>query len=227
MDQSRISSNHLHISQSPTRCTSSLVFQSESQWSSLSLRFVRLLDNRSACSSGDVRSVTLENVVKLSGTSVGAFYSRFESVEGLFEALRNRYRDAVYETTILEGYEKALQQTDLRSARYYSTKSTLELARREHQAISFFLKNPNPDQELLVQQRKFIVDKMLEVLQKHRKEIKKKDLRRASENVSRMGHAMWVHLALKRPSEFIGRRTSLSSVIDLTTDMGYHYLTNE
>ena len=176
---------------------------------------------------GDSRSVTLENVVKLSGTSVGAFYSRFESVEGLFEALRNRYRDAVYETTILEGYEKALQQTDLRSALYYSTKSTLELARREHQAISFFLKNPNPDQELLVQQRKFIVDKTLEVLQKHRKEIKKKDLRRASENVSRMGHAMWVHLALMDPSEFIGRKTSLSSVIDLTTDMGYHYLTNE
>lgn len=176
---------------------------------------------------GDARSVTLENVVRLSGTSVGAFYSRFESVEGLFDALRNRYRDVVYEATILEGYEKALQQTDLRSALYYCTKSTLELARREHQAISFFLKNPNPDQELLVQQRKFLVDKMLEVLQKHRKEIKKKDLRRASEHVSRMGHAMWVHLVLIEPSEFIGRKTSLSSVIDLTTDMGYHYLTNE
>jgi hypothetical protein len=42
-----------------------------------------------------------------------------------------------------------------------------------------------------------------------------------------MGHAMWVHLALMEPSEFIGRKTSLSSVIELTTDMGYHYLTND
>lgn len=176
---------------------------------------------------GDARNVTLENVVKLSGTSVGAFYSRFESVEGLFVTLRNRYRDAVYETSILEGYEKALQQTDLRSALYCSTKPTLELARREHQAISYFLKNPNPDQELLVKQRKFIVDNTLEILQEHRNEIKKKDLRRASENVSRMAHAMWVHLALMEPSEFIGRKTSLSSVIELTTDMAYAYLTTE
>jgi AcrR family transcriptional regulator len=29
---------------------------------------------------GDARSVTLENVVKLSGTSVGSFYARFGSV---------------------------------------------------------------------------------------------------------------------------------------------------
>lgn len=176
---------------------------------------------------GDSRQVTLENVVKLSGASVGSFYARFGSVAGLFDALRNRYRDAVYETSILEGYEKALQQTDLRSALYYSTKPTLELARREHQAISYFLKNPNPDQELLVKQRKFIVDNTLEILQKHRKEIKKKDLRRSSENVSRMAHAMWVHLALMEPSEFIGRRTSLSSVIELTTDLAYAYLTTE
>jgi AcrR family transcriptional regulator len=177
--------------------------------------------------SGDTRQVTVENVTTLAGAKVSSFYARFGNVAGLFDALRNRYRDAVYETSILKGYEKALQQTDLRSALYYSTKPTLELARREHQAISYFLKNPNPDQELLVKQRKFIVDNTLEILQKHRKEIKKKDLRRASENVSRMAHAMWVHLALMEPSEFIGRKTSLSSVIELTTDMAYAYLTTE
>jgi AcrR family transcriptional regulator len=177
--------------------------------------------------SGDARAVTLESVVKLSGTSVGSFYARFGSVEGLFEALRDRYRNVKYQTAILEAYEKAFQQSDLKSALHHSLKPTLELARREHIAISYLLRNPAVDQVELVNQRKFIVDRTLEILQKHRKVIKKKDLRRASENISRMSHATWVHLALYEPSEFIGRKTSLSSVIDLVTDMSYAYLTTD
>ena len=176
---------------------------------------------------GDSRQVTLENVVKLSGASVGSFYARFGSVEGLFDALRDRYREAVYLTAILEAYEKAFQQTDLRSALYHSVKPTLEIARREHTAISYLIRNPTLDQVELVNQRKFMVEKTLEILQKHRKEIKKKDLRRASENISRMAHATWIHLALFEPSDFIGRKTSLSSVIELVTDMTYAYLTTE
>jgi AcrR family transcriptional regulator len=176
---------------------------------------------------GDSRQVTVENVTKLSGAKVSSFYARFGNVEGLFQALRDRYRDVVYQTAILEAYEKALKQTDLRSTLNHSLKPTLELARREHIAISYLLRNPTVDQVELINQRKLTADKMLKILQRHRKEIKKKDLRRASENVSRMAHAMWIHLALMEPSEFIGRETSLSSVIDLTTDMAYAYLTTE
>ena len=176
---------------------------------------------------GDSRQVTVENVTTLSGAKVSSFYARFENVEGLFQALRDRYREAVYQTTILRAYEKAFQQTDLRSALYQFVKPTMELARQEHVAISFFLRNPTVDQIEIINQRKFMVDSTLEILQKHRGEIKKKDLRRASENISRMAHATWVHLALIEPSEFIGRRTSLSSVIELTTDMAYAYLTTE
>lgn len=176
---------------------------------------------------GDSRQVTVENVTTLSGAKVSSFYARFENVEGLFQALRDRYREAVYQTTILRAYEKAFQQTDLRSALYQFVKPTMELARQEHIAISFFLRNPTVDQIEIINQRKFMVDSTLEILQKHREEIKKKDLRRASENISRMAHATWVHLALIEPSEFIGRRTSLSSVIELTTDMAYAYLTTE
>jgi AcrR family transcriptional regulator len=176
---------------------------------------------------GDSRQVTVENVTTLSGAKVSSFYARFENVEGLFDALRDRYREAVYQTTILRAYEKAFQQTDLRSALYQFVKPTMELARQEHVAISFFLRNPTVDQIEIINQRKFMVDSTLEILQKHREEIKKKDLRRASENISRMAHATWVHLALIEPSEFIGRRTSLSSVIELTTDMAYAYLTTE
>jgi AcrR family transcriptional regulator len=176
---------------------------------------------------GDSRQVTVENVTKLSGAKVSSFYARFGNVEGLFQALRDRYRDVVYQTAILEAYEKALKQTDLRSTLNHSLKPTLELARREHIAISYLLRNPTVDQVELINQRKLTADKMLKILQRHRKEIKKKNLRRASENVSRMAHAMWIHLALMEPSEFIGRETSLSSVIDLTTDMAYAYLTTE
>jgi AcrR family transcriptional regulator len=176
---------------------------------------------------GDSRQVTVENVTKLSGAKVSSFYARFGNVEGLFDALRDRYRNVKYQTAILESHEKALQQTDLRSALHHSLKPTLELARREHVAISYLLRNPIVDQVELINQRKFMVDKTLEILQKHRKEIKKKDLRRASENISRMAHATWVHLALMDPSEFIGRKTSLSSVIELTTDMAHAYLTAE
>ena len=176
---------------------------------------------------GDSRQVTLENVVKLSGASVGSFYARFGSVEGLFEALRNRYREAVYMTAILEGYEKAFQQTDLRSALHHTCKTTLELARKEHTAISYLLMHPSDNQEPLVEQRRLMVEELHQILKLYRKEIKQKDLRRASENISRMAHAMWMQLALMEPSEFIGRKTSLSSIIDLTTDMAYAYLTTE
>ena len=176
---------------------------------------------------GDSRQVTVDNVTKLSGAKVSSFYARFGNVEGLFEALRNRYRDAVYQTTILQGFENALQQKDLRSALFHFLKPTLELARREHQAISYFIKSPSSNQDLLIQQRKFMVEQTHKIFQQHREEIVHKDLRRASENVARLAHEAWVHLALMEPSEFVGRKTSLSSVIELTTQMAYAYLITE
>jgi hypothetical protein len=42
-----------------------------------------------------------------------------------------------------------------------------------------------------------------------------------------MAFAMWTHIALEEPSMFSGRKTSLSSVIETTTQMAYAYLTVE
>jgi len=176
---------------------------------------------------GDARKVTLENVVKLSGATVGSFYARFGSVEGLFEALKNRYRDVTYQTAIVQGLEKALQQPDLRSSVYQGLRTVIELAHREKKAISYFLAHPNLDRAEQVEQRKFIVGSMYKILQQHRGEIVRKDLRRASENISRIAYAVWIQVALQEPSEFIGRKTSLASVIELVTDMSYAYLTTE
>ena len=176
---------------------------------------------------GDSRQVTVENVTALSGAKVSSFYARFGSVEGLFEALQNRYRSAVYQTTILQAFENGLQQTDLRSSLIQVFKPLLELARRENVAISYFLTHPTVDQEARGEQRKFMISAMHKILQQHREEIVQKDLRRASENVSRMAFAMWTHIALEEASMFSGRKTSLSSVIETTTQMAYAYLTVE
>ena len=176
---------------------------------------------------GDSRQVTVENVTALSGAKVSSFYARFGSVEGLFEALQNRYRSAVYQTTILQAFENGLKQTDLKSSLIQVFKPLLELARRENIAISYFLTHPTVDQEARGEQRKLMISAMHKILQQHREEIVQKDLRRASENVSRMAFAMWTHIALEEPSMFSGRKTSLSSVIETTTQMAYAYLTVE
>jgi AcrR family transcriptional regulator len=176
---------------------------------------------------GDARNVTLENVVKLSGASTGSFYARFGSVEGLFDALQKRYRDAFNDSTILKGYERALQQPDLKSALHQVLKPAIEFARRENKAMTYLISHRFVDQAAALEQRKANAAVLYQILLKHREEVAQKDLRRASENVLRMTYAMWIHVALQEPSALIGRKTSLSSVIDTTTEMAYSYLVNE
>jgi AcrR family transcriptional regulator len=176
---------------------------------------------------GDSRQVTVENVTKLSGTKVSSFYARFGSIEGLFDAIQKRHRDAFNETTILQGYETALKQPDLRSALHQVFKPVIEFARRENRAISYLLAHRWVDQATALEERKALVAIMHQILLQHREEVTQKDLRRASENVLRLAYAMWTHVALDEPSEFVGRKTSLSSMVDLTTDMAYAYLTAE
>ena len=106
---------------------------------------------------GDSRQVTVENVTKLSGTKVSSFYARFGSIEGLFDAIQKRHRDAFNETTILQGYERALKQPDLRSALLQVFKPVIEFARRENKAINYLLLYPNVDDAAVVAQRKTFV----------------------------------------------------------------------
>ena len=176
---------------------------------------------------GDSRQVTVENVTKLSGTKVSSFYARFGSIEGLFDAIQKRHRDAFNETTILQGYERALKQPDLRSALLQVFKPVIEFARRENKAITYLLAQRWVDQATTLENRKALVAIMHQILLQHREEVAHKDLRRASENVFRLAYAMWTHVALDEPSDFFGRKTSLSSMVDLTTQMAYAYLTTE
>jgi len=176
---------------------------------------------------GDTRQVTVENVTKLSGTKISSFYARFGSIEGLFDAMQKRHRNSFNETTISKGFERALQQTDLRSALHQMFKPTFEFARRENKGIFYIFMYPFVDQKAVNEQRKVMVDVLHQILLQHRDEIAHKDLRLASENVFRMAYAMWVHVALQEPSAFLGRKTSLVSVVKTTTHMAYGYLTTE
>ena len=176
---------------------------------------------------GDARQVTVENVTKLSGTRVSSFYARFGSVEGLFEAMEDRYRAAVYKATLLRALEKSIEQKDLKSSLHQAILVTLEMGHQERRVISYFVARPSVDQTARVELRTFVVGLMHKILLHHRGEIPRNDLQRASENVVRMILAIWTQIVLEEPSEFFGRKTSLSSVIDATTEMSYHYLTHE
>ena len=77
---------------------------------------------------GDAQNVTVENVVRDAGATVGSFYARFGSVEGLFEALHTRYLTSLYESKIIEALNQSMEQPDLKSGLRHGCKILLEFA---------------------------------------------------------------------------------------------------
>jgi len=173
---------------------------------------------------GDTRQVTVENVVKLSGATVGSFYARFGNVEGLFDALHQRYLGAIYESTLLEALTKGVDQPSLEKALHHTVKTLLEFGYQRRRVLFYFITQATEDG---LEIRRLAVGNMHEILKVHRGEVIFKDLRRASENTARLFYQMFVGVILQEPSEFVGRKTSLSSVVDTTTRMAYTYLTTE
>ena len=173
---------------------------------------------------GDARRVTVENVVKLSGATVGSFYARFGNVEGLFDALHKRYLETIYEKTLLDALNKAIEQNTLKSALHHTVKTMLEFGLNRRKVLFYFITQGSTGG---LEVRQHAVDLVHEILKSHRGEIVYKDLRRASENTARLIYQMFVGVILLEPSDFTGRKTSLSSVIETTTQMAYSYLTNE
>lgn len=175
-------------------------------------------------SNGDAQHVTVENVVRLAGATVGSFYARFGNVEGLFEALHKRYLDSIFESKILEALNQSIDQPDLKSGLRHGCKILLEFGYEKRKLIAYFITHPSVD-ALLV--RQVAVESMFNNLKAHQSEVAHKDLRRASENATRLIYFTLLGIVFLEPSEFIGRKTSLSSVIDATTQMAYAYLTTE
>jgi len=174
--------------------------------------------------SGDARNVTLENVVKLSGASMGSFYARFGSVEGLFEALHQRYLDSIYSTELLEAMATSRDQPDLRNALHHTIKTLLQFGVKKRRLLSYFITQLD---HAGLETRRAGINTVHEILKAHRSEVVHKDLRRASINTSRLIYQTFIGIILLEPSEFDGRKTSLASIVETTTQMAYLYLTNE
>ena len=173
---------------------------------------------------GDPQHVTVENVVRLSGSTVGSFYARFGNVEGLFEALHKRYLDSIFESKLISATSQSIAQPDLKSSIRYGYKTILEFGCKNRKLLAYFITHPSDDALMI---RRVLVDSMLNNLKAHRSEVAHKDLKRASENAMRMVHMAFVGVVFLDPSDFVGRKTSLSSLIDTYTQMTYLYLTNE
>ena len=173
---------------------------------------------------GDGQHVTVENVVRLAGATVGSFYARFGNVEGLFEALHKRYLTSMYESKIVEALNQSIDQPDLKSGLRHGCKILLEFAYEKRKLFAYFITHPSDDALAI---RQVGVESMLNNLKAHRSEVTHKDLRRASENATRLIYQAILGVVFLEPSEFIGRKTSLSSLIDSTTQMAYAYLTHE
>ena len=174
---------------------------------------------------GDARQVTVENVVSLSGATVGSFYARFGSIEGLFDALHQRYKDSIYQSKLLEALNRGMEQPDLRKALHHITKTILKFVNEKRKLFAFFVTRNEGADALAI--RLFAVKNMQEILKVHRDEVAHKDIRRAAENTGRLIYQAWVGLILLEPSDFVGRKTSLSSVVETTTQMAYAYLITE
>jgi AcrR family transcriptional regulator len=173
---------------------------------------------------GDPRDMTVENVTKLAGAKVSSFYARFGNIEGLFQALHQRYLDSVYQSEYLSKLDQSFTKPDLESSLHFAIKTTLQFAHEKRHAISYFLRLPSTE----AAQMQIVAKEILhQILKTHSKEVAREDLRRATENSSQIIYAMWIAVALEQTSNFAGRKTSLSSVIDTTTEMVYLYLTNE
>ena len=151
-------------------------------------------------------------------------HSNSGNVEGLFDALHKRYLDSIFESKILEALNESTNQPDLRSGLRHGYKILLEFAYEKRKLIAYFITHPM-DNALLV--RQVAVESIFNNLKTHRSEVAHKDLSKSSENSTRLIYYTLLGLVFLEPRDFIGRKTSLKSVIDTTTLMAYSYLTNE
>jgi AcrR family transcriptional regulator len=175
-------------------------------------------------SNGDAQHVTVENVVRESGATVGSFYARFGNIDGLFAALHQRYLTSLYESKILEALSQSVDQPDLKNGLRHGIKILLEFAYEKRKLFAYFITHPSDDALLI---RQVGVESMVNTLKAHPEEVVHKDLKRASENTTRLIYQTVLGVVFLEPSEFIGRKTSLSSIVDSTTQMAYAYLTTD
>lgn len=188
----------------------------------------RMLDAAEALMrEGGPRAITIEAVIERSETSMGSFYARFESREGLFQALHERFLNYVIEDDLFHQLEGAIAEPDLATA-IHSFVSRLYVMQNKHRdAAAFFLIFNSGDsvmREQGAEVSRAFADLVHQLVKAHRSEVMHKNLRSASDFAALLISGIGLETLIHEPGELTGRARSTKQIIDSTSQAVVAYL---
>jgi AcrR family transcriptional regulator len=176
---------------------------------------------------GGPRAITIEAVIQRSETSMGSFYARFESREGLFQALHERFLDYVVQEELFQQLKGAISQPDLASA-VHTFISRLYLMQQKHRdATAFFLIFNNGDaimREQGAEVSRAFAELLYRLVKAHRSEVSHSNLRVASDFATILIVGIALEGLIHEPGELTGRSRSTKQIIDSTSQAVVAYL---
>ena len=176
---------------------------------------------------GGPRAITIEAVIQRSETSMGSFYARFESREGLFQALHERFLDYVVQEDLFQQLEGAIAQPNLASA-VHTFISRLYLMQQKHRdATAFFLIFNNGDaimREQGAEVSRAFAELLYRLVKAHRSEVSHSNLRVASDFATILIVGIALEGLIHEPGELTGRSRSTKQIIDSTSQAVVAYL---
>ena len=188
----------------------------------------RMLDAaESLMREGGPRAITIEAVIERSETSMGSFYARFESREGLFQALHERFLNYVIEEDLFQQLEGAIAQPDLASA-VHTFISRLYVMQQKHRDASAFFMIFNNSDSIMREQGSEISRAFAELLYRlvkaHSAEVSHSNLRVASDFATMLIAGIALEGLIHEPGELTGRARSTKQIIDSTSQAVVAYL---
>jgi len=156
---------------------------------------------------GGPDALTVEAVIERAGTSAGAFYARFGDRDGLLEALHERFLGRLGELVgaiVLEG----LSQPSLAKALAVAVSGSLDVARKHHDSLVFFVLFRAADQRLRQQgiaANLGFAKAFRTIALNHKAEIRHPDPQRAVDVAFRILFAMLVQQVMFEARELTGR----------------------
>ena len=188
----------------------------------------RMLDAaESLMREGGPRAITVEAVIERSGTSMGSFYARFESREGLFRALHERFLDFVIAEDLFTQLGDAAHEPDLASAIEMFVSRLYVMQDRHRDAAAFFIIHNGADPHMREQGSEVsraYTELLHQVVKAHRAEVSHKNLRNATDFATMLITGIAYDGLLHEPGELTGRPRSLKQIIDSTTRAVVAYL---
>lgn len=171
----------------------------------------RMLDAAEALfAAGGDDAVTIEAVVRQSGTSVGAFYARFTDRAGLLSAMQTRFHERMKQEAG-SAIAAAIVQPNLKHVISTFVKCALPAALRHRESILFFVATSATDtplrQDGVAENTKFATA-FSAMLEPFRAEIAHPDTDLAIDMAFRIFFAMFIQRALFNPREATGRELS-------------------